>query len=104
MHAAALHFATVLAAEKSRAAFFIAGGLLAAWAVIVSLGLGLRRPSFPGNLGGERAVITISLVLVLGATFTAVITSSSPPKASAASSTQTSATPAAPSTPTRGRL
>jgi len=99
MHAAALHFATVLAAEKSRVAFFIAGGLLAAWAVIVSLGLGLRRPSFPGNLGGERAVITISLVLVLGATSTAVITSSSPPKASAASSTQTSATPAAPSTP-----
>jgi hypothetical protein len=74
MHAAALHLAPVLAAEKSRVPFFIAGGLLAAWALIVSLGLGLRRVDFPGNIGGETAVIVVSVALVLAATSTAVIT------------------------------
>ncbi len=105
MHAGALHLATVLAAEKSRVPFFIAGGLLACWALIVSLGLGLRRPQFPGNLGGERAVIAISLVLVLGATSTAVISSSAPAKASEPSppapgtTTEKAASPGAPATP-----
>jgi plastocyanin len=105
MHAAALHLAPVLAAEKSRVPFFIAGGLLAAWALIVSLGLGLRRPQFPGNLGGERVVIAISLVLVLGATSTAVISSSSPAKAAEPSpqapgtSTEKGAAAGAPATP-----
>jgi plastocyanin len=84
MHSAALHLAPILA-EKSRTPFFIAGGVLAAWALIVSLGLGLRHPAFPASLGGERGVIAISLLLVLGATSTAVITSSAPAKASAAS-------------------
>src|SRR2546423_927332 len=64
MHSAALYLAPILA-EKSRTPFFIAGGVLAAWALIVSLGFGLRLPSFPDNLGGERAVIAISAVLVL---------------------------------------
>src|SRR5947209_4502710 len=98
MHATALHLAPVLAAEKSRVPFYVAGGLLACWALVVSLGLGLRRVDFPGNIGGERAVIAISLVLVLAATSTAVITSGSD-KASAATSapaTTTSAPPAAP--------
>jgi plastocyanin len=83
MHSAALHLAPFLA-EKSRTPFFIAGGCLAAWALIVSLGLGLRHPAFPSSIGGERGVIAISLVLVVGAASTAVITSSSPAKASAA--------------------
>jgi plastocyanin len=105
MHAAALHLAPVLAAEKSRVPFFIAGGLLAAWALVVSLGLGLRRPQFPGNLGGERVVIAISLVLVLAAMSTAVISSGSPAKASEPSaqapgaSTEKGAAPNAPATP-----
>jgi plastocyanin len=94
MHSAALHLAPILA-EKSRTPFFIAGGALAAWALIVSLGLGLRHPAFPSSLGGERGVIAISLVLVLGATSTAVITSSSPASASAAA-TQPAAPAAAP--------
>lgn len=98
VHAAALHLAPLLAAEKSRTPFFIAGGLLAAWALIVSLGLGLRRSQFPDNIGGERAVIAISFVLVLGAVSTAVITSSAPAKASAATTAPSAA--AAPSAPT----
>jgi plastocyanin len=99
MHAAALHLAPVLAAEKSRVPFFIAGGLLAAWALIVSLGLGLRHADFPHKLGGERAVIAVSVVLVLAAMSTAVINSGSA-KASAATTapatTSVRTTPLAP--------
>jgi uncharacterized cupredoxin-like copper-binding protein len=75
MHAAIVHFAPVLAAEKSRLPFYIAGGLLVAWALVVSLGIGLRNPSFPGTLGAERAVMAISAVLVLAAVSMAVVTS-----------------------------
>jgi plastocyanin len=71
----------VLAAEKSKVPFYVAGGLLVAWALIVSLALGLRHPGFPRNLTGERTVIAITAVLVLAALSTAVITSSPPAKA-----------------------
>ena len=81
MHPTALAFLPVLAAEKSRTPFYIAGGVLVAWALILSVGLGLRRPAFPGNLVGERVVIGISVVLVLAAMSAAVLTASSPAKA-----------------------
>jgi plastocyanin len=78
-----MHLAPVLGAEKSKVPFYIAGGMLVAWALIVSLGLGLRRPEFPGGQAGERIVITITAVLVLSAVSTAVITAGSPAKAGA---------------------
>ena len=81
MHGTALAFLPVLAAEKSKTPFYIAGGVLVAWALILSLGLGLRRPAFPGNLIGERVVIGISVVLVLAAMSAAVVTASEPAKA-----------------------
>jgi hypothetical protein len=59
--------------EGSHTAFYIAGGCLAAWAVLVSF-IGITRPAFPGNMGARNVVIAISAVLVLGATSTAVIT------------------------------
>jgi len=59
--------------EGSHTAFYIAGGLLAGWAVLVSF-IGITRPAFPGNMAGRNAVLAISAVLVLGATSTAVIT------------------------------
>ena len=99
MHATALHLAPVLAAEKSRVPFFIASGVLAAWALVVSLGLGLRRVEFPGNLGGERAVIAVSVLLVLAATSTAVITSGSAKASPAPAAASAPAAPAAPSAP-----
>jgi plastocyanin len=79
----------ILAAEKSKVPFYVAGGLLVAWALIVSAGLGLRRPDFPGGLSGQRAVIAISAVLVLGAVSTAVITSGSAAKAGTTSGAAT---------------
>jgi plastocyanin len=50
-------------------AFLVAGGVLAAWAVIVSL-LGMR--GFPSNLGGQRVAIAITVVLFAGAVTSAI--------------------------------
>jgi uncharacterized cupredoxin-like copper-binding protein len=101
VHSAALHLAPIVGAEKSKVPFYIAGGALVAWALILSVGLGLRRADFPGNLTGQRAVMAISALLVLAAVSTAVITSGAPAKAGAASgpSTQTSTGAEAPSAP-----
>lgn len=96
MHLATLHLAPILAAEKSRVPFYIAGGVLVVWAMIVSVGIGLRRPDFPGSQEGERLLIAISAVLVLVTAASAVITASTPAKAAgsgskSASSAQSSA-------------
>ena len=103
MHGTALALLSVLAAEKSRTPFYIAGGVLVAWALILSLALGLRHPAFPRNLTGERVVIAISVVLVLAAMSAAVVTASEPAKAGSqgASSSQPPAarTPANPAAP-----
>jgi plastocyanin len=102
MHTVALQLAPVLAAEKSKVPFYIAGGALVLWALLVSLGLGLRKPDFPGSLGGQRAVSAITAVLVLAAVSTAVLTSGVPPKsAQAATPTTTNPLPSVPApTPT----
>lgn len=90
MFATIAHFAPVLAAEKSKVPYYIAGGLLVAWALFVSLGLGLRNPNFPGTLGGQRAVMAISAVLVLATVSMAIVTSGgSSAKATIAPVTQT---------------
>src|ERR1019366_9477305 len=65
MHAAVLQLAPILGAEKSKVPFYIAGGALVAWALIVSLGLGMRRPDFPGSKAQQRGVIAVTVVLVL---------------------------------------
>ncbi|HXB64249.1 MAG TPA: hypothetical protein VNV42_05160 [Solirubrobacteraceae bacterium] len=78
MHAAVLQLAPVLATAKSRVPFYIAGGVLVVWALLVSLGLGLRKPDFPGGLLGERAVIAITVVL-MAVTLTAAIATSGAP-------------------------
>jgi hypothetical protein len=68
-----LHATLVLAAEAepSKVPFYILGGALAAWAVVLGL-VGLSRPAFPEG-GAERVVIGITFVLMLGAMATAVI-------------------------------
>jgi plastocyanin len=81
VHTLAVQLAPILAAEKSKTAFFVAGGLLVAWALIVSLGLGMRSPTFPGNLGGQRIVSAITAILVIAAASSAVITSGGESKA-----------------------
>ncbi len=55
-------------------AFHVLGGLLAAWALLVSF-LGITRENFPGTKGAERLVALISLTLVAAAIGSAIITS-----------------------------
>ena len=54
-------------------AFHVFGGLLAIWALIVSF-LGITRENWPSKKGVERALIAISVALVLGAIGSAVLT------------------------------
>jgi plastocyanin len=96
MQLAMLHLAPILAAEKSRVPFYIAGGVLVAWAMIVSVGIGMRRENFPSSLRGEHLVIAISAVLVLATAASAVLTSSTPAKASASASRPTAPTQSPP--------
>ncbi|HST54414.1 MAG TPA: plastocyanin/azurin family copper-binding protein [Solirubrobacteraceae bacterium] len=90
MHSAVVHFLPVLAAEKSKAPFYIAGGALVAWALILSIGIGMRRPDFPRDSAAQRLVITISTLLVLAAATTAVITSGGSNDAEASASSKRS--------------
>ncbi|MEA2470870.1 MAG: hypothetical protein QOE38_1869 [Thermoleophilaceae bacterium] len=61
-------------AGPSKTPFYIVGGLLVLWAVIVSL-LGISRPTFPGGEKNSRAVMALSVVLVVCAMAAAVISS-----------------------------
>ena len=47
--------------------------MLALWALVVSF-LGITRESFPGSKGAENIVATISVVLVIGAVGSAILT------------------------------
>jgi hypothetical protein len=64
----------IAADEPSKVPFYIAGGALAAWAVVLAAA-GLTRPSFPYSLKGQRGVIAISFVLVVIAIAMAIVTS-----------------------------
>ena len=65
----------IAAGQPSKVPFYVMGGLLATWAVVLSA-IGLSRAQFPFSARGARAVMAISAVLVLGTVTTAVATSS----------------------------
>jgi plastocyanin len=73
--------AFVLAAEKepSKTPFYIAGAVLAAWAVVVAV-IGISQPDFPGSAMRSRLVMGLSVVLVLAAVTTAIVTAGTPAK------------------------
>jgi hypothetical protein len=64
----------VAAAEPSKVPFYIAGGVLAVWAVVLSAA-GLTQPSFPFGAVGQRAIMGISIVLAAVAVALAIATS-----------------------------
>ena len=82
----AIQLAPMIGAEKSKVPFYIAGGALVVWALVLSVGLGMRKPDFPGGAAGERAVIALTAVLVLAAVSMAVVTSEPPAKSAAPAS------------------
>ena len=60
--------------ETSKTAFYLLGGLLALWAVVVSaIGIS-RHEAWPGNATAARGVMGISVVLVVAAMAAAVAT------------------------------
>jgi hypothetical protein len=62
------------ASEPSKVPFYICGGVLAVWAVLLA-GIGLSRPEFPHDMRGQRGVIAISFLLIVVAIGAAVLTS-----------------------------
>ena len=60
------------AAEPSKTAWYIAGGVLAIYAVVLAF-VGLRNPDFPYGRRGERGVIALTVVLVVIAIGAAVL-------------------------------
>jgi uncharacterized cupredoxin-like copper-binding protein len=100
MHAVVLHLVPILGAEKSKVPFYVAGGALVVWALVVSLGMGMRIPGFPRDAAAGRVVIAVTVVLVLGAAGTAVITSGgSTTKAPAGPSAQAPVSAGTPTAP-----
>ncbi len=69
-------FVTLAAeAAPAKAPFYVAGGLLALWAVTLSL-VGISRgEKWPSGDGAARAIMGISVLLVAAAMTTAVATS-----------------------------
>jgi hypothetical protein len=68
-------FAAEEGAEPSKTLFYICGGALVVWALAVSA-LGIRaHESWPPSQGTARGVMTVSIVLVVLAMASAVITS-----------------------------
>jgi hypothetical protein len=71
-----LHALIVLAAEEaepSKTAFYIAGGVLAAFAVVVSA-VGIRSAGFASDQGTSRGVMALCALLVAAAMAMAVVT------------------------------
>ncbi len=80
VHTLALQLAPVLAAEKSKVPFFIAGGLLVVWALTLSLGSACANRTSPAAWPASARWWRSTAVLVLAAVSTAVLTSSVPAK------------------------
>jgi hypothetical protein len=65
----------ITAADKpSKVPFFIIGGGLAIYAVIVAT-LGIQRPNFASSVSGQRGVIALTAVIVVLAIGAAIVTS-----------------------------
>jgi hypothetical protein len=59
--------------ESSKTPFYILGLVAAAWAMVL-FAVGMRSASFPGSPSAQRGVIAISVLVVVGAMASAVLT------------------------------
>lgn len=59
----------------NKTAFYVIGGALAAWAVLVG-GIGVARPAFAEGEGVARSVMAGTLVLVVATLAAAILTAS----------------------------
>jgi hypothetical protein len=60
--------------ESSKLAFYLLGGVAAVWAIVL-FAVGMRSPTFPDSPAAQRGVIAISVLVVLGAMASAVLSS-----------------------------
>jgi plastocyanin len=65
--------ASVFASAPNKVPFYVAGGLLACWAVLVAI-TGITHHDFPGSAGRARLVMLTSTVLVAATLTAAVVT------------------------------
>jgi hypothetical protein len=70
---ALITFAASEGEEPSKTAFYIAGGLLAIYAVVIGF-IGIRAKDFPEKKSQARGVMALSAVLVAAAMASAVLT------------------------------
>jgi hypothetical protein len=74
MLATLLTFAAEAAeAEPNKTAFYVFGGLAAVWAIFL-FAVGMRSETFPGSPGAQRGVMAVSVLVVLGAMASAILT------------------------------
>jgi hypothetical protein len=74
LHSLVIAASEVAGEESSKTAFYVLGGVLALWAVVVSaIGIA-RHDDFPSSDGAARGVMGITVVLVAAAMASAVIT------------------------------
>jgi plastocyanin len=86
--------AWVFAAAPSKVPFYLAGGLLAGWAVVLSAA-GLTHPDFPGSAGRARLVMLTTALLVT-ATLTAAVATAGEERKTEGSSARPAAATAPP--------
>ncbi len=74
MLAALLTFAAETAEEEtSKTLFYVLGGAAAVWAIVL-FAVGMRSPSFPSSPGAQRGVIVVSVLIVVAAMASSVLT------------------------------
>jgi hypothetical protein len=74
MLASLLTFAAETAGEESsKTLFYVLGSAAAVWAVAL-FALGMRSPDFPGSAAAQRGVIAVSVVIVVAAMASSVLT------------------------------
>ena len=74
LHALITFAATEEGEESSKTLFYVAGGILAVFAVVISA-IGITRiGTFPASTGQARGVIGLAAVLVLAAMTAAIVT------------------------------
>jgi hypothetical protein len=60
--------------EPSKTAFYVLGLVAAAWAIFL-FAVGMRSSTFPGTAAAQRGVMAISVLVVIAAMASAVLTS-----------------------------
>jgi hypothetical protein len=66
--------AEVAEEESDPVGFYIAGGIAAAWAIVL-FAVGMKAPGFPGSAAAQRVVTLISVLVVAAAMTSAVLSS-----------------------------